>query len=111
MQRQGDEVFIVVVSIGIVSDIEAHGLVGRHHGQGLIVDVAGHAPLRHPQDDLIALLFPDAGGPRQVQVAGAGIVRGKVGQGPDAQRVQGFIIALDQLMPPLQQAGIALQLL
>ena len=75
------------------------------------MDVAGHAPLRHPQDDLIALLFPDAGGPRQVQVAGAGIVRGKVGQGPDAQRVQGFIIALDQLMPPLQQAGIALQLL
>ena len=61
MQRQGDEVFVVVVGIGIVSDIEAHGLVGRHHGQGLIVRQSGKKLIRGTEgqvnrmsDDLIS---------------------------------------------------------
>ena len=54
MQRESHFVAVHVIGVGIILDVEAECLVCRHHGQRLVVDVAGDAPFRHPGNEIVA---------------------------------------------------------
>ena len=56
MEREGDEVMIIVIGVREVLDIPAEGFIGRHHGDGLIVHIGRYAAFRHLDDDFVALL-------------------------------------------------------
>ena len=56
IERQGDLILKEPVSVGIVLDVDAHGLVGSHHRQGLVVHVGSNAPFGHLLDDAVAVL-------------------------------------------------------
>ena len=111
MQRQGDEVVIIVIGIGEILDIPAEFFIGGHHGQGFIVHVGGNAHFGHFHDDLLPLGFVDAGNSGDVQVAGTAEVFALVGQVHDTQLVADGIVLLDNVMTALHQALVAVELL
>ena len=54
MQRKSYFVAVHVIGVGVILDVEAERLVSRHHGQRLVVDVAGDASFRHPGNEIVA---------------------------------------------------------
>ena len=111
MQRQGDEVVIIVIGIGKILDIPAEFFIGGHHRQGLIVNICGNAHFCHLHDDLLPLGFIDAGDPGDVQMTGAAEVFALVGQVHHAQLVADGVVLLDDVMTALHQAFVAIELL
>ena len=87
VQRQTDLIGVVGLGIGEMGDVKAQILVSGVHGQGLVVDIAGDAPLGHFGDDLIALLRSDTGDPGQIQMTGGLVLFAVMLQNLDTQRL------------------------
>ena len=111
MQRQSDQVVIIVIGVGEILDVPAEFFIGGHHRQGLIVHVGGNTHFCHFYDDLLPLGFVDAGNSGDVQVAGAAEILTLVGQVHDTQLVANCIVLFDDVMTALHQALIAVKLL
>ena len=110
MQRQGDGIGKVGIGIGEVGNIKAHILIGRVHGQGLIVHIGSNAALCHLDNDVISLLSGNAGNAGNVQMTGGLMYIRVMGHGFHTQRTQRGIEHADDLLAALQHAGIALHL-
>ena len=110
VQRQGHFVDELVVGVGIVLDVEAQGLVGRHHRQGLVVDVAGHTSFGHLDDDFVAFLQALAEQAGEVEVAARSVVFAVVVEHLHGQVLQRGVIGLYDLAAAGQQTGITLEL-
>lgn len=61
MEREGNEVVVIVVGVGEGVVVFA---VGGHHWEGLIVDVSGDAMLRERFDQRVTFRFVDPGDTR-----------------------------------------------
>lgn len=72
VKRQRHLVHKEVVGVREVGDVEAKGFVGGHHGEGLVVDIAGDAALGHLDDYFAPFRIGPSEQPYNVQMSAAG---------------------------------------
>ena len=110
MQRKRHLVAVLVIGIRIIRNIEPQRLIRRHHRKRFVMNVAGYAPLRHSDDDIVPLGDIPPQQTHDIKVSARRMIRSIMHEHLNRTIFQRFVIAADQLAATAQHFRITLQL-